>query len=117
MEVHREKDEVLRILESPDGERILRADERHRACSNLEYFNLFDPSNLKPALTSDASSGGWDYHAATPSSLVYAKQDFTRFIDFVTGQGLTKLFIESPFTVRAIPPEFRKYSFALHLRL
>lgn len=115
--IHREKGEVLRILESPDGERILRADERHRACSNLEYYNLFDPSNFKPTLSSEASPSGWDLHAATPSSLVYAKQDFTRFIDFITGQGLTKLFIESPFTVRAIPPEFRKYSFALRLRL
>lgn len=115
--IHREKEEVLRILESPDGESILRADERHRACSNLEYYNLFDSSNFKPTLTSDGSSGGWDSHTATPSSLLYAKQDFTRFVDFITGQGLTKLFLESPFTVRAIPPEFRQYSYALRLRL
>lgn len=116
--IHREKQEVLRILASPDGERILRADERHRACSTLEYYNLFDPSNSRPTLTSgDGSSNGWDSHTATPSSLLYAKQDFTRFIDFVTGQGLTRLFLESPFTVRVIPPEFRQYSYALRLRL
>ncbi|ROW09782.1 hypothetical protein VMCG_02297 [Cytospora schulzeri] len=115
--IHREKEEVLRILESPDGERILRADERHRACSNLEYYNLFDSSNFRPASTGDGSSGGWDSQTATPSSLLYAKQDFIRFVDFITGQGLTKLFLESPFTVRAIPPEFRQYSYALRLRL
>lgn len=116
--VHRESEEVLRILESPDGERILRADQKHRACSNLEYYNLYDPSNSKATLSSNGSAaGGWDTQMATPSSLLYAKQDFTRFIDFVTGQGLTKLFLESPFAVRAIPPEFRQYSYVLRLRL
>lgn len=116
--IHREKEEVLRILGSPDGERILRADERHRACSNLEYYNLFDPSNSKSTpMGSDASSSGWEPYRAIPSSLLYAKQDFTRFIDFIMGQGLTKLFLESPFTVRAVPPEFRQYSFTLRLRL
>lgn len=118
--VHREKDEVLRILESTDGERIIRADQRHRDCANLEYYNLYDPASSKATLhvASDASSaGGWDSHVATPCSLLYAKQDFTRFIDFITGQGLSRLFLESPFAVRAIPPEFRQYSYALRLRL
>ncbi|KAI7788351.1 hypothetical protein LA080_010684 [Diaporthe eres] len=115
--IHREKEEMLRLLDSADGERILRADQRHRTCANLEYFNLYDHSNSKPSVASDASSGGWDMQMATPSSLLYAKQDFTRFIDFVTGQGLTRLFLESPFAVRAIPPEFRQYSYALRLRL
>lgn len=116
--IHREKDEVLRLLESTDGERILRADQTHRKCSNLEYYNLYDPSNSKATLASDGSSaGGWDSHMATPSSLLYAKQDFTRFIDFITGQGPAKLFLESPFAVKAIPPEFRQYSYALRLRL
>lgn len=116
--IHRESEEVLRILESPDGGRILRADQKHRGCSNLEYYNLYDPSNSKASLSNNGSAtGGWDTQMATPSSLLYAKQDFTRFIDFITGQGLTKLFLESPFAVRAIPPEFRQYSYVLRLRL
>lgn len=116
--VHREKDEILRILESADGERILRADQRHRACSNFEYYNLYDPSSSKAASSHNGSTAhGWDPHTTTPSSLLHAKNDFTRFIDFITGQGLSKLFLESPFAVRAIPPEFRQYSYALRLRL
>ncbi|KAF3767463.1 hypothetical protein M406DRAFT_288536 [Cryphonectria parasitica EP155] len=116
--IHRERDEVLRILESADGERILRADQKHRLCSNLEYYNLFDSSKSKAAVSHDGSTAGeWDMQMAAPSSLLDAKQDFTRFIDFVTGQGLAKLFLESPFAVRAIPPEFRQYSYALRLRL
>lgn len=116
--VHRERDEVLRILESADGERILRADQRHRACSNLEYYNLYDPSSSKASASNSGSTvGGWDPQMVTPSSLLYAKNDFTRFIDFIAGQGLGKLFLESPFAVRAIPPEFRQYSYALRLRL
>lgn len=116
--VHREQDELLRLLESADGERILRADQRHRACSNLEYYNLFDSSTSKmPSSREGSTVGGWDHHIATPSSLLYAKQDFTQFIDFTMGQGLSKLFMESPFAVRAIPPEFRQYSYALRLRL
>lgn len=116
--IHRESEEIIRILESADGERIIRADQRHRECSNLEYYNLYDPASSKATVASDGSStGGWDSHATTPSSLLYAKQDFTRFIDFITGQGLSRLFLESPFAVRAIPPEFRQYSYALRLRL
>lgn len=115
--VHRERGEMLRLLESADGDRILRADQRHRGCSNFEYYNLFDPSNSKISPQDGSAAGGWDAQVATPSSLLYAKQDFTRFIDFLTGQGLAKLFLESPFAVRAIPPEFRQYSYALRLRL
>lgn len=116
--VHREKEEVLRLLESADGQRILRADQSHRSCSNLEYYNLFDPSSTSKAPSSldGLTAGGWD-SIATPSSLLYAKQDFTQFVDFVMGQSLTKLFLESPFAVKAIPPEFRQYSYALRLRL
>lgn len=115
--IHREMEEILRILDSPDGDRIIRADQKHRLCANLEYYNLYDPASSKAQLASDSSAAGWDSNVATPSSLLYAKQDFTRFIDFVTGQGLSRLFLESPFAVRAIPPEFRQYSYALRLRL
>ncbi|KAJ9131577.1 Quinate repressor protein [Pleurostoma richardsiae] len=112
--VHRENDEVLRLLDSPDGERILRADESHRSCSNLEYYNLYDPSS---ANRSDAGPN-WDNHLlATPSSLIHAKEDFVRFLDLITGHALSRTFLESPFSVRAIPPEYRQYSYAMRLRL
>ncbi|PSS02260.1 hypothetical protein BD289DRAFT_359868 [Coniella lustricola] len=116
--IHREKEEILRLLESADGERILRADQKHRTCTNLEYYNLHDPSRSEAALSHDGSTTGpWDSHMATPSSLLYAKQDFTRFVDFITGQGLVKLFVQSPFAVKAIPPEYRQHSYSLRLRL
>ncbi|CAN8103071.1 unnamed protein product [Discula destructiva] len=116
--VHREEEEVLRLLETADGQRILQADQTHRACSNLEYYNLFDSSSSKaPSSHEGSTTGGWDSHIATPSSLLYAKQDFTQFVDFIMGHGLTKTFLESPFAVKAIPPEFRQYSYALRLRL
>ncbi|EOO03985.1 putative repressor protein [Phaeoacremonium minimum UCRPA7] len=115
--IHREKEEILRLLDSADGERILRADRSHRSCSNLEYYNLYDPSGVKPFLSPDSNGGGWDSQLAVTSSLLNAKQDFTRFLDFVTGQGLTRAWLESPFSIRAIPPEYRQYSYALRLRV
>lgn len=115
--IHREKEEILRLLDSADGERILRADRNHRACSNLEYYNLYDPSGVKPFLSPDSNGVGWDSQLAVTSSLLNAKQDFTRFLDFVTGQGLTRAWLESPFSIRAIPPEYRQYSYALRLRV
>lgn len=73
--------------------RLLRADEKHRDCSNLEYYNLLD------------------------EKLLAAREDFSRFLDFVTGRGARRAWIDSPFSLNAIPPEFRAYSYALRLRL
>src|SRR6187402_1653778 len=49
--------------------------------------------------------------------LKYAKEDFSGFLDFLTGQGVVRSGFESPFSIAALPPEFRAYTYALSLRL
>jgi len=114
--IHREKEQIALLLDAADAEQLLKADEKHRECSNLEYFNLYDPSSHASSPASGTSTP-MDSRQAGPSKLLSAREDFTRFLDLITGRGATRAWLESPFSVSAIPPEFRAYSYALRVRL
>jgi shikimate kinase len=116
--IHREKEQIARLMDAADAQQLLDADGKHRTCSNFEYYNLYDAST--PAYASGTPSGTstpindrWP----GPSKLLGVREDFARFLDIITGRGATKAWLESPFSVAAIPPEFRAYSYALRLRL
>ncbi|KAK4458928.1 putative quinate repressor [Cladorrhinum samala] len=118
--IHREKEQIAHLLDAADVQELLRADEKHRSCSNFEYYNLFDPSNHATTGTSGSVSGTntpLNGLQPGPSKLLSAREDFTRFLDIVTARGATKAWLESPFSVSSVPPEFRSYSYALRLRL
>lgn len=51
------------------------------------------------------------------SRLKYAKEDFSNFLDFLTGTGIIRSGLESPFSIAALPPECRSHTYALSLRL
>ncbi|KAK3318394.1 type I 3-dehydroquinase-domain-containing protein [Apodospora peruviana] len=114
--VHREKEQILLLLDAVDAEQLLRADEKHKTCSNFEYYNLYDDSNpgklpnSGPGTPMDGRQGG-------ASKLLNVREDFTTFLDLITGRGATRAWLESPFSVKAIPPEYRSQSYALRLRL
>ncbi|KAK5651538.1 hypothetical protein OQA88_11903 [Cercophora sp. LCS_1] len=114
--VHREKEQISLLMDAADAEQLLKADGKHRGCSNLEYYNLLDSSNQASSPRSGASTP-MDGRQATPSKLLCAREDFTKFLDLITGRGPTRAWLESPFSVSAIPPEFRSYSYAMRLRL
>jgi 3-dehydroquinate dehydratase type I len=91
--------------------RLEAADLAHRNCSNLEYYNLYDQScDVMDIATESGLSN-------IPSRLKYAKEDFSSFLDFLTGQGVIRSGLESPFSIAALPPECRSYTYALSLRL
>ncbi|KXX80263.1 Quinate repressor protein [Madurella mycetomatis] len=118
--IHREREQIARLMDPADAQRLLQADGEHRGCSNLEYFNLYDPSTHSSAQTSAAPSGSStpvNGRQHGPPKLLCVREDFARFLDIITGRGATKAWLESPFSVAAIPPEFRSYSYALRLRL
>ncbi|KAL2120455.1 hypothetical protein VTJ04DRAFT_4482 [Mycothermus thermophilus] len=108
--VFREREAIINLLDGMDAHQLLAADVRHRGCSNFEYYNLLDDSS---AALRVSESG----HGRAPAQLLAVQEDFARFLDIITGRGATKAFIESPFSVASIPPEFRSYSYALRLRL
>ncbi|KAK3292339.1 uncharacterized protein B0H64DRAFT_426475 [Chaetomium fimeti] len=116
--VHREKEQIARLMDAGDAQQLLEADGKHRNCSNFEYYNLYDPST--PPSSSGATSGASTPMSGRhpgPSKLLSVQESFARFLDIITGRGAAKAWLESPFSVAAVPPEFRSYSYSLRLRL
>jgi hypothetical protein len=77
----------------------------------LEYYNLYDPSGDGAETPPENGLGN------TSSRLKYAKEDFSSFLDLLSGQGVIRSGFESPFSIAALPPECRTYTYALSLRL
>ena len=116
--IHREREQIARLMDAGDAKQLLEADGTHRSCSNLEYYNLYDDST--PISASGSASGTttpMNGRQPGPSKLLCVQEDFARFLDIITGRGATKAWLESPFSVAAIPVEFRAHSFSLRLRL
>ncbi|KAK8051438.1 hypothetical protein PG993_002823 [Apiospora rasikravindrae] len=112
--VHRDKEDIYRLLklQVADAERLFVVDQKHRECTNLEYFNLLDTSgeeneDPQPSIRS----------VSTGARLLQVKNDFAKFLDLITGRSSTRSWVENPFSINAIPPEYRPYSYVLRLRL
>ncbi|EPE25098.1 NAD(P)-binding Rossmann-fold containing protein [Glarea lozoyensis ATCC 20868] len=111
--VTRAKHRIRSLLRLSDEEsaRLETADMSHRSCSNLEYYNLYDPSC--DGIDTPPENG----LGSNSSRLKYVKEDFSNFLDFLTGQGVIRTSLESPFSIAALPPECRSHTYALSLRL
>ncbi|KFY97656.1 hypothetical protein V500_01963, partial [Pseudogymnoascus sp. VKM F-4518 (FW-2643)] len=101
-------------LDQREAERLEMADLTHRSCSNLEYYNLYDftceeSNDISPE--SDRRSPTYSF------KLRNVKQDFSAFLDFVTGRCFTQPGFESPFSIAATPAELRQYTYAVSVRL
>ncbi|PQE29338.1 hypothetical protein CJF32_00010924 [Rutstroemia sp. NJR-2017a WRK4] len=94
-----------------EATRLENADAAHRLCSNYEYYNLHDRSC--DGMTSPKDQG----LPNVSSKLKHAKEDFSAFLDFITGQGVIRNSLESPFSIAALPPECRLYTYALSIRM
>ncbi|KAL3420109.1 Quinate repressor protein [Phlyctema vagabunda] len=98
-------------LGEEEAARLETADSAHRLCSNMEYYNMYDPS-------CDGMDTPPDHGLPNVSSrLKHAKEDFSQFLDFLTGQGVIRSGFESPFSLAALPPEFRAFTYALSMRM
>ncbi|ESZ92487.1 hypothetical protein SBOR_7150 [Sclerotinia borealis F-4128] len=102
--------EMLNI-EDVEAARLENADAAHRFCSNYEYYNLHDRSCDGMANPKDKGLPN------ISSKLKHAKEDFSAFLDFITGQGVIRNSLESPFSIAALPPECRLYTYALSVRM
>ncbi|KAI1877021.1 uncharacterized protein JN550_001093 [Neoarthrinium moseri] len=113
--VHRDKEDIYRFLKIPvaDAERLFLADQKHREYCNLEYYNLHDST----AESNGSKESGLRSASMVSARLLQVKEDFTKFLDHITGQGVTRSWLENPFSVDAIPPEWRAHSYVLRLRL
>lgn len=110
--ITRNSERIRKLLNlgKDEAARLGAADLVHRRCSNMEYYNLHDPS-------CDGTETLPDYGSPTVSArLKHAKKDFCSFLDFVTGQGIIRRGFESPFSIAALSPESRLHTYALSLR-
>ena len=113
--VMRNSDHIRKLLrlEEEVARRLALGDSTHRFCSNFEYYNLYDPtSEISPdEAAQDRQSPSYSFR------LKEVKQDFSRFVDFITGQASDESKANGLFSVRSVAPESRNYTYALPLRL
>ncbi|KAF7719060.1 Uncharacterized protein PECH_000242 [Penicillium ucsense] len=98
-------------LDDQSVRRLQEGDPLHRDCSNFEFCNLEDRTRIV------AEDGSPD-----PQSAAYAfklqdvKEDFTRFVRFITGPGTDQSSYDSPFVLLETPPEQRPYTHSILVR-
>lgn len=102
-------------LDEKDAARLEEADLTHRYCSNLEYYNLCNPTCEEPGTKTIE-----DHNRESPDysfKLKNAKQDFSSFVNiFASGQAHLPI-SDNPFSIAAIPAEKRPFTYALNMRL
>ncbi|KAL4943963.1 hypothetical protein BDV06DRAFT_220733 [Aspergillus oleicola] len=113
--IARDMDRIQKLLGLEDqAVKLLgEGDPLHRTCSNFEYYNTEDRSSFSAQLdeeTQDRRSVGYSF------KLKDAKEDFTRFVRFVTGTDVGHSSYDSPFVLLETPPELRSYTYAIFVR-
>ncbi|KAH8701903.1 type I 3-dehydroquinase-domain-containing protein [Talaromyces proteolyticus] len=108
-------------LDDKDGTRLLKdCDTVHRACSNLEYHNLFDPFSREYSL---AHHDQQQQPCKAPFFLQNAKQDFSHFLDLVVARSSHRSEADrddenpDPFVLEFLPLECRDRSYLRSVRL
>lgn len=113
--IARDMDSIQRLLglEDQAAKLLSEGDPLHRTCSNFEYYNAEDHSSFYAQFdeeTQDRRSVGYSF------KLKEAKEDFTRFVRFVTGTDVGHSSYDSPFVLLETPPELRSYTYAIFVR-
>jgi shikimate 5-dehydrogenase/shikimate kinase len=110
----RDMQDIRQLLRLTDTQALLmeRGDASHRACSNFEYYNLYD-SNSEIF----GENGSVDRHSPNYSfKLKAAKQDFCSFVRSLAGPPLLPA-PSGPFALSAMPVEFRAYTHTVTIKL
>ncbi|KAJ1715525.1 repressor protein [Aspergillus flavus AF70] len=105
--------QTLLGLEDQAAKLLCEGDPLHRMCSNFEFYNIEDRSSMTPQLdevTPDRRSAGYSF------KLKEAKEDFTRFVRFITGADVDHSSYDSPFVLLETPPENRSFTHAIFVR-
>ncbi|KAL4814426.1 type I 3-dehydroquinase-domain-containing protein [Aspergillus spinulosporus] len=112
--ITRDMDRIQNLLGFDDqaAKLLCEGDPLHRTCSNFEYYNVEDRSSFAQLdeETQDRRSVGYSF------KLKEAKEDFTRFVRFVTGTDVGHSSYDSPFVLLETPPELRSYTYAIFVR-
>lgn len=100
-------------LEDQAVRRLREGDPLHRTCSNFEFYNVEDRSSV----SAQPDEGMSDRPSADYSfKLKEVKEDFTRFVHFVTGVDVNHSSYDSPFVLLETPPDLRSFTHAIFVR-
>lgn len=107
--ITRNTDHMSQLTETKniDTHSLLRLEEQHRKCSNLEFYNLYDPSCR--------GEDEPDFSPRSPFVLRDVKLDFQIFIRLVTGK--VNFDRRHPASVAAVPLEERSYTYSTVLQM
>lgn len=100
-------------LEDQAFQPLREGDALHRTCSNFEFYNVEDRSSMSTRLEDHAIDRG---SAAYSFKLKDAKEDFTRFVRFITGLETKFSGYDSPFALLGKPAENRPSTHAIFIR-
>jgi 3-dehydroquinate dehydratase type I len=108
----RDIDRIQQLLGLEDqAVRLFReGDPLHRMCSNFEFYNLEDRTRASDDGSPDRRSADYSF------KLQDVKEDFTRFVQFITGLDVDYSSYDSPFVLMETPPELRSFTHAILVR-
>jgi 3-dehydroquinate dehydratase type I len=108
----RDIDRIQQLLGLEDqAVRLFReGDPLHRMCSNFEFYNLEDRTRASDDGSPDRRSADYSF------KLQDVKEDFTRFVQFITGLDVDYSSYDSPFVLMETPPELRSFTHAIFVR-
>ena len=108
----RDIDRIQQLLGLEDqAVRLFReGDPLHRMCSNFEFYNLEDRTRASDDGSPDRRSADYSF------KLQDVKEDFTRFVQFITGLDVNSSSYDSPFVLLETPPELRSFTHAIFVR-
>jgi shikimate 5-dehydrogenase/shikimate kinase/3-dehydroquinate dehydratase len=108
----RDIDRIQQLLGLEDqAVRLFReGDPMHRTCSNFEFYNLEDRTRASDDGSPDRKSADYSF------KLQEVKEDFTRFVQFITGLDVNYSSYDSPFVLLETPPELRSFTHAILVR-
>ncbi|KAJ5957892.1 hypothetical protein N7501_012171 [Penicillium viridicatum] len=108
----RDIDRIQQLLGLEDqAVRLFReGDPMHRMCSNFEFYNLEDRTRASDDGSPDRRSADYSF------KLQEVKEDFTRFVQFITGLDVNYSSYDSPFVLLETPPELRSFTHAIFVR-
>ncbi|KAJ5549711.1 Shikimate kinase [Penicillium sp. DV-2018c] len=108
----RDIDSIQQLLGLEDqAMRLFReGDPMHRTCSNFEFYNLEDRTRASDDGSPDRRSTEYSF------KLQEVKEDFTRFVQFITGLEVDYSNYDSPFVLLETPPELRSFTHAILVR-
>ncbi|MCJ1257913.1 hypothetical protein MMC24_005741 [Lignoscripta atroalba] len=112
--------QYLQIWEAEKITHLIRISEpMHRACSNLEFYNLSELSLKVDNLGEGRklSISGREPPTTPFLTLKHVEEDFLRFLRFLLDMSLDQSNDKVPHAIASVPPESRLYTYALCIPL